>query len=106
MRKPNRRAWTFVAAAVLAAGLGACASAPPTDAVYYEAAPPSMRTETVITSPGPGYVWVPGWWNWGGTSYVWVDGSWQQPPRPGSRWVSPVYRRTSRGWYRVDGRWR
>ena len=95
-----------VAAAVLAAGLSACASAPPTDAVYVEAAPPALRTEVVVPSPGPGWVWVPGWWNWGGTDYVWVDGGWQHPPRAQARWVATTWNRSRRGWYRVDGHWR
>jgi hypothetical protein len=106
VRKTCNRAWDLAAAAVLAAGLSACASAPPPDAVYVETAPPAMRAETSVVSPGPGYVWVPGWWNWSGGDYVWVTGVWLQPPRPATRWVAPVWRQTSRGWYRVDGHWR
>ena len=110
MRTTRDRAWGFAAGAVvvvvLVFGLGACASAPPPDAVYVEAAPPPRQQETVVISPGPGYVWVPGWWNWSGTKYVWVPGVWLQPPPPATRWVAPRWRHTSRGWYRVDGRWR
>jgi hypothetical protein len=107
MRKIRNRAWGFVGAAALAAGLSACASAPPPDAVYVETAPPPpMRTEKTVPTPGPGFIWVPGSWNWGGTTYVWVGGGWEQPPRPAARWVAPRWRHTSRGWYRVDGYWR
>jgi hypothetical protein len=95
-------------AALLAAVLvvlPACASAPPPDAVYVSEAPPALPSETVVVSPGPDFVWVPGWWNWD-RQYVWVAGSWQNPPRARAVWVAPSWRRTSRGWYRVNGFWK
>ncbi len=97
-----------VAAAALALGVTACVSTPPppADAVYVQIAPPALRSEMIVTSPGPGYVWVPGSWTWGGAEYVWAGGSWQRPPRDGSHWVVPAWHHTRRGWYRVDGHWR
>jgi len=95
-------------AALLAAALvvlPACASAPPPpDAVYVSEAPPALQSQVVVASPGPDFVWVPGWWNWD-RQYVWVAGSWQRPPRARAVWVSPKWRRTSRGWYRINGYW-
>jgi hypothetical protein len=95
----------LAAGAVLAATL-ACASAPPPGVVYVDSAPPAVRVEAAIASPGPGYVWVPGYWNWSGSAYLWAPGIWQLPPRPHARWIAPEWRHTSRGWYRVDGHWR
>lgn len=94
----------LLAAAALAAGLVACASAPP-GVVYVEEAPPAVRVEAAIASPGPGYVWVPGNWSWGGSAYVWTPGVWMLPPQPHVTWTAPQWRHTPRGWYRVEGRW-
>jgi len=95
-----------LALAVLGAALVSCASAPPPNAVYVETAPPAVRVEAAIVSPGPGYVWVPGYWNWGGSAYIWTPGVWHLPPQPHVKWVAPQWRHVKRGWYRVDGHWR
>jgi hypothetical protein len=111
-KKRDSAAMRAIAPAVLAVELlvlgGACVSAPPPppDVVYVETAPPALRSEVIVTAPGPGYVWVPGSWTWGGAEYTWTGGSWQQPPRADAHWVAPAWNRTSRGWYRVDGHWR
>lgn len=94
-----------LSAAVLAATLTACASAPP-DAVYVRTGPPALRTEVIVPSPGPHYAWVPGYWSWGGSEYVWVGGTWQNPPHAKAAWVAPRWNHTSRGWYVVNGHWR
>ena len=49
-------------------------------------APPALRVERVGVRPG--YVWIPGYWRWGGARYVWVGGYWTHPRR-GYRWVEP-----------------
>jgi hypothetical protein len=103
---PSLRGLAAAAALAIAA---ACATAPPPppDAVYVETAPPAMQTEVVPVSPGPGYVWVGGYWNWGPSrSYVWVPGAWQRPPHANAHWVRHEWRHAKRGWYRVDGHWR
>src|SRR5262245_17876735 len=80
MRVPRR---TFLAAAMFASAVilfaPGCASQPPPDTVYVADGPPAMQIEVVAVSPGPDFVWVPGWWNYDRT-YVWVAGSWQRPP--------------------------
>jgi len=106
MRVPRNAvsaAAAFLSAIVLLAP--GCASSPPPDTVYVADGPPAMQTEVVSVSPGAGFVWVPGWWNYDRT-YVWVGGVWQRPPRAGAVWVTPVWRRSSRGWYLTRGRWR
>src|SRR6185437_16541313 len=41
--------------------------------IYVRIGPPPPRTE-VVPVLRPGYVWVPGYWNWNGRRYVWVRG--------------------------------
>jgi len=41
--------------------------------------------------PGPGFVWVDGYWSWMRGSYVWVAGYWTRPPFIGGFWVAPRY---------------
>src|SRR5690348_190092 len=57
---------------------------------------PAIRHERVIVSPGPRYVWVPGYWRWEPyrRHYGWVAGAWVVPPHPHAVWVGPrvVYR--------------
>jgi WXXGXW repeat (2 copies) len=43
--------------------------------------------------PGPGFVWVDGYWSWMRGRYVWVGGFWTRPPFVGGYWVSPRYER-------------
>lgn len=47
------------------------------------AAPPAPRIEYPGLPPAAGYVWIDGYWNWGGSRYLWVPGRWAaQHPRP------------------------
>ena len=53
-------------------------------------APPPPRVVRVVPrSPGPGYVWVDGYWYPAGGHYRWHEGYWTRPPFPGARWVGP-----------------
>ncbi len=67
--------------------------------------PPAPQTETVVVAPGPGYVWVPGNWEWHGR-WVWVGGFWAVPPHPAAVWVEGYWSRGPYGWHRVPGYWR
>lgn len=85
---------------------GGAAASPQVQTVYVQSPPPPPRVETVVVSPGPGYVWVGGEWVWN-TGWVWVGGHWAYPPRPRSMWVSSVWvHHGSRGWCRTPGHWR
>lgn len=68
-------------------------------------APPPPVTETVVVSPGPGYVWVGGEWAWNGTTYVWMPGHWVYPPRHHAVWVGTTWHHGPHGWYHVSGHW-
>ncbi len=67
--------------------------------------PPPPQSETVVVAPGPGYIWVPGEWEWHG-GWVWVGGFWAFPPHPAAVWVQGYWSRGPYGWHRVPGHWR
>lgn len=102
------RKWTLgiIGLAAALATLTACPPPPPYGVVYASAGPPPLQSEVVITAPGPDYVWVPGYWNWGGSAYVWTKGTWAHPPHAHARWVEPTWHHSERGWYHTGGEWR
>jgi WXXGXW repeat (2 copies) len=84
----------FIAAARVDLGIAVGAPPPPPP-------PPAVVVGPVGIAPGPGYVWVPGYWDWVAGRWVWVDGRWVLPPRPRAVWVEP------RMEFRLHrGRWR
>jgi hypothetical protein len=75
---------------------------------YYYAStpPPPLRYESIGVAPGPGYVWLNGYWGWRGNRYVWVPGYYARPPRHRAVWVEPRWERYN-GRYRFrEGHWR
>jgi hypothetical protein len=89
---------------LLIAATTACAD--PRGRVYVRVAPPPPVVERVVVTPGPGYVWVPGYYVWTGGRYNWHTGAWVRPPRPRAVWVAPHWRHDRRGWFFVAGHWR
>jgi hypothetical protein len=85
--------------------LAACAPLPPMGAVFVRVGPPPYQEEVVAVAPGPGYVWVRGYWEWGGAAYYWVPGRWVAPPYRGARGQAGRWRHHRQGWYWVPGRW-
>jgi hypothetical protein len=69
--------------------------------------PPELREEVYVDSPGFGYVWVPGFWDWGvnHTDWVWVPGSWRRPPHEHAVWVAPRYYQGRSHWMYERGHW-
>lgn len=53
--------------------------------------PPTPRVERVIPSPGPGYVWVQGYWYPVNGHYRWHRGYWTRAPYEGANWIGPRY---------------
>ncbi len=75
-------------------------------AFYATAPPPPIRVEARGIAPGPGFIWIDGYWGYGGGGYAWVAGRWARPPRPRAVWV-PGRWETRRGrYYYRQGRWR
>ena len=56
------------------------------------AAPPAPRIEYPGPPPVSGYVWVDGYWNWGGARYIWVPGRWSAQ-RPNQAWGPQPWQR-------------
>src|SRR5579862_2501200 len=52
-------------------------------------APPPPRVEVRAVAPGPGYMWVDGYWYPDGRHYKWHRGYWTRPPYGGARWIAP-----------------
>lgn len=67
--------------------------------------PPPLRYEVRPRVPGPGYVWVDGYWNWTRGRYVWVPGVWQRPPYAGAYWSHGHWDRYPDGWHYHQGHW-
>jgi hypothetical protein len=83
----------------------ACAS--PHGRIYVAVAPPPPIVEAAIVAPGPGYVWIPGYYIWNGVAYVWTPGYWARPPHRGARWVPPRWVHDPKlGWFFIEGHWR
>ena len=83
-------------AATVAAALS-FAAVPSHAVVWVGIAPPALQVE-VTPEARPGYLWVPGYWNWEGRRHVWVAGSWERE-RPGYAYAPPT-------WVEEGGRWR
>ncbi len=70
-------------------------------------APPALPIYVQPLCPGPGYIWIPGYWAWDPDigDYYWVPGVWVLAPFVGALWT-PGYWGWSDGvygWY--DGYW-
>jgi len=60
--------------------------------------PPPLPVYAQPVIPGPGYLWVPGYWAYGPGGYYWVPGTWVEPPEVGLLWT-PGYWGWSGGLY-------
>lgn len=86
-----------------------CTSYPVYDPYYDQGpvvtvAPPPPLYEYYGFPPVAGYVWIGGYWSWGGASYVWVPGRWE-PPRPGYHWIPHGWGQHGEHWRPHGGRW-
>jgi len=64
----------------------AIANQTPTTTVITQSEPPPPQVEVIPVSPGPDYLWTPGWWSWNGGAWIWFGGYWGHPTRPGHVW--------------------
>jgi hypothetical protein len=55
--------------------------------VSINVAPPELPVYEQPAVPGPGFLWSPGYWAWGGQDYYWVPGTWVEAPEPGLLWT-------------------
>ena len=73
--------------------------------VYIGTPPPAIRYEERGPIPGPGFVWVEGYWVPNGHHYKWVQGRWDRPPYEGAYWSHPHYDHYREGWQMHEGHW-
>jgi len=60
-------------------------------------APPPLPAYSQPALPGPGYMWIPGYWGWNGAGYYWVPGYWALPPAADLLWTPGYW-----GWSDTD----
>jgi hypothetical protein len=102
-----RRLRSLACGVVLSAALASTACAAPAGGrLYVRVGPPAPIVERAVVAPGPGYVWIPGFYRWDGAAYVWVRGRWDRPPRPRARWIPGHWAHERGGWYFIEGHWR
>jgi hypothetical protein len=69
-------------------------------------APPPPRQEVRVRAPGPGFVWVSGYWIRRHHRYVWVEGRWARPPHGRGHWYGPHWERRGGNYVFIEGSWR
>lgn len=79
---------------------------PGREVVVVREPPPPRREVVPARPPGPGMIWVSGYWAWHGDRHMWVGGHFERPPRPQSRWVEPRWERRGGGYIFIEGSWR
>ena len=99
---------TISKALLLAACLGAGAMGASTmvlagAVMETDTAPPPARDERP-PAPRDGYIWAPGYWDWGGHSYSWVSGHYIFE-RHGAHWVPDRWDQVGEHWQHVAGHW-
>jgi hypothetical protein len=76
--------------------------------------PPPRVLRVQPHRPGPGFVWIDGYWFPSGNRYQWHNGYWTRPTYDGARWVAPRHDGTrylegywegGRGRFDHDHRW-
>jgi len=72
--------------------------------VVVDTAPPLY--EYVGVAPGPGFLWIGGYYHWSGARWVWYRGHYEHPPHPGARWYGPRYEVRGGARVYVRGYWR
>lgn len=97
-------------ASFIGAGVGACllvlslpAPAQVDLNVVINTPPPAVIVEPV-PPPRVGYVWAPGFWEWGGSRHVWRPGHWEVE-RAGELYVQPEWVEAPGGWRFVPAHW-
>jgi hypothetical protein len=94
---------TPLAALLMATSLAIGALVSPTPAVAQieltvMVSPPPLPVYEQPPIPGPGYLWLPGYWSYGPYGYFWVPGTWMEPPAVGLLWT-PGFWGWSSGFY-------
>ena len=68
-------------------------------------APPPIAVFDQPPCPGDGYIWTPGYYQYGDYGYYWVAGQWVLPPSPGLLWTPGYWGREGRKYVWHEGYW-
>lgn len=55
---------------------------------WVPSAPPPPVVELAPPFPGPGWIWLDGYWHWN-TRWIWISGRWTQVPAYSPGWIAP-----------------
>jgi hypothetical protein len=95
---------SFVISVCLATSLGAASSVSlGATEITSDMPPPAPRVE-ITPAARDGFVWSPGYWDWGGHAYYWVPGSWVVQRR-GAHYVANQWEQTGNQWHFLRGHW-
>lgn len=72
---------------------------------YPTVPPPALRAEVILASPGPGFIWIRGYWGWRARGFYWVPGHWGRALR-GRAWIDGRWEQRGRQWVWIKGHWR
>jgi hypothetical protein len=53
--------------------------------------PPPVTEVQPANPPGPGFVWIGGYWFPEDGHYIWHDGHWMRPAYDNAHWMGPRY---------------
>ena len=97
--------WIPIAAflAVSAVTIPTSASAQVGFSITISNTPPPVRDER-LPPPRAGYIWAPGFWDWGGRHHVWVAGHWERA-RHGYFYDAPRWEQRGDRWQLSRGGW-
>ena len=109
MTEPRSRIARLLAISMLSTLIAGCiVTAEPPHRYYVgpvvDIAPPPPLVEEYGPAPGPGFVWIGGYWGWAGGRHEWVRGHWERG-RAGERWVPHRWVHERDGWHMSQGHW-
>jgi hypothetical protein len=73
--------------------------------VIVKLAPPPIVVFDQPACPGDGYIWTPGYYQYGDYGYYWVPGQWVLPPSPGLLWTPGYWGYASGKYAWHEGYW-
>ena len=98
-----KRKLTWLLALLLALSFGAHAYAGIQFSV--KIAPPLIAVFDQPPCPGDGYIWTPGYYQYGDYGYYWVPGQWVLPPSVGLLWTPGYWGYEGRKYVWHEGYW-
>jgi hypothetical protein len=100
------RRWALLGVVGAALALAGCADTYGYGNYYARTPPPPSRYERYGQAPGPGYVWINGYWGYRGNNYYWNSGRWERPPRGRHRWEDGRWENRGDRYQWREGHWR